>query len=151
MDFKGKASFLLPKGGWGGECWLHPLGCQRNEPLTPQMQCDLCIPSHVSDALRVAIETHSSYLLTLFVFQPGALGGQCHLIGPSVIKQLKVSAGTACVVSTLGDSGTGPGRSVKLSDSWEVVRGCQVPGSTFPLPCPSFALCILPQDRSLHF
>ncbi|XP_032771810.1 polycystic kidney disease protein 1-like 1 [Rattus rattus] len=29
--------------------------------------------------------------------QPGALGGQCHLIGPLVIKQLKVSAGTACV------------------------------------------------------
>ncbi|XP_052055676.1 polycystic kidney disease protein 1-like 1 [Apodemus sylvaticus] len=28
--------------------------------------------------------------------QPGALGGQCHLIGPAVIKQLKVSAGTAC-------------------------------------------------------
>ncbi|XP_059131313.1 polycystin-1-like protein 1 [Peromyscus eremicus] len=28
--------------------------------------------------------------------QPGALGGQCHLIGPSVIKQLKVSSGTAC-------------------------------------------------------
>ncbi|CAO2640615.1 Polycystic kidney disease protein 1-like 1 [Lemmus lemmus] len=28
--------------------------------------------------------------------QPGALGGQCHLIGPAVIKQLKVSSGTAC-------------------------------------------------------
>ncbi|XP_037064734.1 polycystic kidney disease protein 1-like 1 [Peromyscus leucopus] len=28
--------------------------------------------------------------------QPGALGGQCHLIGPSVIKQLKVSSDTAC-------------------------------------------------------
>uniref|UniRef100_A0A8C8UQ92 Polycystin-1-like protein 1 n=1 Tax=Peromyscus maniculatus bairdii TaxID=230844 RepID=A0A8C8UQ92_PERMB len=28
--------------------------------------------------------------------QPGALGGQCHLIGPSVIKQLKVSFDTAC-------------------------------------------------------
>ncbi|XP_028634767.1 polycystic kidney disease protein 1-like 1 [Grammomys surdaster] len=28
--------------------------------------------------------------------QPAALGGQCHLIGPPVIKQLKVSAGTAC-------------------------------------------------------
>ncbi|KAL1789670.1 polycystic kidney disease protein 1-like 1 [Sigmodon hispidus] len=28
--------------------------------------------------------------------QPGALGGQCHLIGPSVITQLKVSSGTAC-------------------------------------------------------
>ncbi|XP_031198335.1 polycystic kidney disease protein 1-like 1 [Mastomys coucha] len=28
--------------------------------------------------------------------QPGALGGQCHLIGPPVIQQLKVSAGTAC-------------------------------------------------------
>ncbi|XP_076794253.1 polycystin-1-like protein 1 isoform X1 [Arvicanthis niloticus] len=29
--------------------------------------------------------------------QPAALGGQCHLIGPPVIKQLKVSAGTACM------------------------------------------------------
>ncbi|XP_075798924.1 polycystin-1-like protein 1 [Microtus pennsylvanicus] len=28
--------------------------------------------------------------------QPGALGGQCHLIGPAVIRQLMVSSGTAC-------------------------------------------------------
>ncbi|XP_051020670.1 polycystic kidney disease protein 1-like 1 [Acomys russatus] len=28
--------------------------------------------------------------------QPGALGGQCHLIGPLVIKQLRVSAGATC-------------------------------------------------------
>nr|Q8R526.2 RecName: Full=Polycystin-1-like protein 1; Short=Polycystin-1L1; AltName: Full=PC1-like 1 protein; AltName: Full=Polycystic kidney disease protein 1-like 1; AltName: Full=Protein rikishi [Mus musculus] len=28
--------------------------------------------------------------------QPGALGGQCHLIGPPVVKLLKISAGTAC-------------------------------------------------------
>ncbi|XP_021066840.1 polycystic kidney disease protein 1-like 1 [Mus pahari] len=28
--------------------------------------------------------------------QLGALGGQCHLIGPPVVKQLKASAGTAC-------------------------------------------------------
>ncbi|KAK7834456.1 hypothetical protein U0070_017642 [Myodes glareolus] len=30
--------------------------------------------------------------------QPGALGGQCHLIGPAVIKQLMVSSGTACAL-----------------------------------------------------
>nr|XP_021512099.1 polycystic kidney disease protein 1-like 1 [Meriones unguiculatus] len=29
--------------------------------------------------------------------QPGALGGQCHLIGPSVMTQLKVSAGPPCM------------------------------------------------------
>ncbi|XP_049997049.1 polycystin-1-like protein 1 [Alexandromys fortis] len=28
--------------------------------------------------------------------QPAALGGQCHLIGPAVIRQLMVSSGTAC-------------------------------------------------------
>ena len=44
--------------------------------------------------------------VTRCLFQPGALGGQCNLIGPPVVKLLKISAGTACTVCTLGDSVT---------------------------------------------
>lgn len=58
-----------------------------------------------------------SYSPSLTLFQPGALRGRCHLIGPSVIQQWKVSSGAACTVSTSEDLGAGLADQ-QGSDSW---------------------------------
>ncbi|XP_055480017.1 polycystic kidney disease protein 1-like 1 [Psammomys obesus] len=69
----------------------------RRERCLQAALSDPMLPSLVSDPAEVATEVHNALTSSLFLFQPGALGGQCHLIGPSVMTQLKVSAGPQCM------------------------------------------------------